>query len=140
MAKDKQQGGPQQGGPHQGGPHQGGPHQGGSATLIREEPAKKTTVASVLAPIVPVTKTTPTRPLSAEPARRTDPVTALPFGRRNYALMLAGIGLILLGFFIMSLDKEEFGFGFLGLTLGPLVVMSGFVLEFFAILARPARV
>jgi hypothetical protein len=45
----------------------------------------------------------------------------------------------LLGFFIMSLDKEEFGFGFMGLTLGPIVVMSGFVLEFFAILARPSR-
>ena len=51
--------------------------------------------------------------------------------------MLAGIGIILAGFFIMSLDKEEFGFGFLGLTLGPIVVMSGFVLEFFAILTRP---
>lgn len=106
-----------------------------SATLIREEPAKKTTtvVAS------PVAKPAPIRPLIVEPTRRADPAAALPFGRRNYTLMLAGIGVILLGFFIMSLDKEEFGFGFLGLTLGPLVVMSGFVLEFFAILARPAR-
>ena len=111
--------------------------QGGSATLIREEPAKKTMVVS--APVVPVTKAAPTRPMAAEPMRRADPAAALPFGRRNYTLMLAGIGVILLGFFIMSLDKEEFGFGFLGLTLGPLVVMSGFVLEFFAILARPAR-
>jgi len=64
-------------------------------------------------------------------------VAALPFGRQNYTLMLAGIGIILAGFFIMSLDKEEFGFGFLGLTLGPIVVMAGFILEFFAILARP---
>lgn len=111
----------------------------GSATLTREEPTKKTTV--VPAPAAPVAKTvtTSTRPLSAEPTRRADPAAALPFGRRNYTLMLAGIGVILLGFFIMSLDKEEFGFGFLGLTLGPLVVMGGFVLEFFAILARPAR-
>lgn len=115
MAKDKQQ---------------------GSATLTREEPAKKTTVVAA-----PVVKPVPTRPLTTEPAtRRADPAAALPFGRRNYTLMLAGIGVILLGFFIMSLDKEEFGFGFLGLTLGPIVVMSGFVLEFFAILARPARV
>lgn len=110
---------------------------GGSATLTREEPAKKTTVVAESA--TPVTKPTPTRSLSAEPTRRVDPAAALPFGRRNYTLMLVGIGVILLGFFIMSLDKEEFGFGFLGLTLGPLVVMSGFVLEFFAILARPTR-
>jgi Protein of unknown function (DUF3098) len=116
MAKDKQYGGP--------------------ATLTREEPVKKATVAATAAP---VTKPVATRPLTTEPVRRTDPAAALPFGRRNYTLMLAGIGVILLGFFIMSLDKEEFGFGFLGLTLGPLVVMSGFMLEFFAILARPAR-
>ena len=122
MAKDKQQGGPQQ---------------GSSTMLIREEPAKKTMITPVSTSLV--AKVAPTRPLSAEPTRRADPAAALPFGRRNYMLMLAGIGVILLGFFIMSLDKEEFGFGFLGLTLGPLVVMSGFVLEFFAILNRPAR-
>lgn len=109
----------------------------GSATLTREEPAKKTTV--VTAPAVPIAKPVSTRPPFAEPTRRADPAATLPFGRRNYTLMLIGIGVILLGFFIMSLDKEEFGFGFLGLTLGPLVVMSGFVLEFFAILARPMR-
>ncbi len=53
--------------------------------------------------------------------------------------MVAGIVVILLGFFIMSLDKEEFGFGFLGLTLGPLTVISGFAIEFFAILTKPKQ-
>ena len=112
----------------------------GSATLPREVPAKKTAVTPTVAPkTVPVS----TRPTVVEPTpqRRFDrePVAsvALPFGRQNYVLMLIGIGTILAGFFIMSLDKEEFGFGFLGLTLGPIVVMSGFVLEFFAILTRP---
>jgi hypothetical protein len=62
---------------------------------------------------------------------------AMPFGAENYRLMAIGVAVILVGFFIMTLDKEEFGFGFLGLTLGPLVVISGFVLEFFAILKRP---
>ncbi len=61
---------------------------------------------------------------------------ALPFGKQNYTLMLVGIGLILTGFFTMTLDKEAFGFGFLGLTLGPILVMSGFVVEFFAILKK----
>ncbi|MCU0467066.1 MAG: DUF3098 domain-containing protein [Arcicella sp.] len=60
----------------------------------------------------------------------------LPFGKTNYTLMLAGIAIILVGFFVMSLDKEEFGFGFLGLTLGPIIVLAGFVLEFFAILKK----
>ena len=104
----------------------------GSATLVREEPAKKTTVA---VPVTPTPKAMPTRSSVVEPVRSS--AAALPFGRQNYTLMLIGIGVILAGFFIMSLDKEEFGFGFLGLTLGPIVVMSGFVLEFFAILARP---
>ena len=64
---------------------------------------------------------------------------ALPFGKENYTLLIAGVVIILAGFFIMSLDKEEFGFGFLGITLGPIVVMSGFVVEFFAILRTPSK-
>lgn len=61
---------------------------------------------------------------------------SLPFGKANYSLMLAGIATILIGFFIMSLDTNEFGFGFLGLTLGPVIVLSGFAVEFFAILKK----
>jgi len=64
---------------------------------------------------------------------------AFPFGKSNYTFMIIGIVLILGGFVIMSMDSEEFGFGVLGLTVGPLVVMAGFVVEFFAILRRPAN-
>ncbi|MTI29898.1 DUF3098 domain-containing protein [Xanthovirga aplysinae] len=60
----------------------------------------------------------------------------LPFGKKNYVLMLVGIFTLIVGFFIMTLDKEPFGFGFLGITLGPIVVMTGFIIEFFAILAN----
>ena len=37
----------------------------------------------------------------------------LPFAleRINYQIMLGGIALILIGFVVMSLDKEPFGFG-----------------------------
>ena len=96
--------------------------------MSREEPERKT-----ITPAQVVTKTVPVRSTISEPAR----TVALPFGRQNYVFMLIGIGTILAGFFIMSLDKEEFGFGFLGLTLGPIVVMAGFMIEFFAILTRP---
>jgi Protein of unknown function (DUF3098) len=61
----------------------------------------------------------------------------LPFGKTNYLLMLIGIAIIVLGFIIMSFDKAEFGFGFLGLTLGPLVIFFGFMFEFYALFKAP---
>jgi len=59
----------------------------------------------------------------------------LAFGKRNFILMLAGIATITIGFIIMTMDTEPHGFGFLGLTLGPIIVMLGFIIEFFAILS-----
>ncbi|MFP4091932.1 MAG: DUF3098 domain-containing protein [Cyclobacteriaceae bacterium] len=61
----------------------------------------------------------------------------LPFGRKNYILMLVGIAFLILGFTLMSLDSEDYGFGFLGITLGPITLMVGFIIEFFAILSKP---
>lgn len=61
----------------------------------------------------------------------------LPFGKKNYILMLVGVGILILGFTLMSLDGEDYGFGTLGLTIGPITVMIGFVVEFFAILSKP---
>jgi uncharacterized membrane protein HdeD (DUF308 family) len=61
----------------------------------------------------------------------------LPFGKKNYQLMIAGVLTLIVGFIIMSLDNEQHGFGFLGLTLGPIVVMTGFMIEIFAILHKP---
>jgi hypothetical protein len=63
----------------------------------------------------------------------------LAFGRQNYILMLAGIAVLIIGFIIMSMDKETFGFGALGLTVGPIIVMIGFIIEFFAILRKPNK-
>jgi hypothetical protein len=61
----------------------------------------------------------------------------LPFGKKNYTLMLIGIAILILGFILMSLDDQKYGFGTLGLTIGPLTVIVGFVVEFFAILSKP---
>jgi hypothetical protein len=63
----------------------------------------------------------------------------LPFGASNYKMMLIGLAVILIGFTVMSLDKEEFGFGTLGLTIGPFIVVIGFIVEFWAILRKPAN-
>lgn len=60
----------------------------------------------------------------------------LAFQKINYIIMLVGVVVLILGFFIMTLDTEPYGFGFLGLTLGPLTVLLGFAIEFVAILYR----
>ncbi len=63
----------------------------------------------------------------------------LAFQRINYIIMLVGIGVLIVGFTIMSLDTEMHGFGFLGLTLGPITVMIGFLIQFVAILYKPKK-
>ena len=61
----------------------------------------------------------------------------MPFGKKNYTLMIIGVAIIIVGFTIMSLDSEPQGFGFLGLTLGPIVTVAGFLFEIYAILHKP---
>jgi uncharacterized membrane protein HdeD (DUF308 family) len=63
----------------------------------------------------------------------------LPFGKKNYQLMIIGVVTLVVGFVIMSSDSEPHGFGFLGLTLGPMVVMAGFIIEILAILRKPTK-
>ncbi len=60
----------------------------------------------------------------------------LPFTRKNYQIMITGLLVLVLGLIIMTLDTEPYGFGFIGLTLGPLVVLTGFIIELVAILYR----
>lgn len=61
----------------------------------------------------------------------------LAFSKVNYIIMIAGIIVLALGFVIMTMDTEPYGFGFLGLTLGPIIVMFGFVIQFVAIFYKP---
>jgi hypothetical protein len=63
----------------------------------------------------------------------------LPFGKKNYQLMIIGMVVLIVGFTLMSLDTQPFGFGFLGLTLSPIIILTGFIIEFFAILHRPVK-
>jgi len=67
------------------------------------------------------------------------------FGPMNYKLMVAGVVIILIGFVLMtgggSEDPNVFNpeiFSFRRITLAPIVVLIGFVLEIFAILYKPS--
>ncbi len=59
------------------------------------------------------------------------------FGPRNYRLMGIGLALLAVGFVTMMFgDKNNYGEDFVGITLGPLLLIAGFLVEFAAILVR----
>ena len=69
--------------------------------------------------------------------------TDFAFGRVNYMIMLAGMGLILLGFILMagggSDDPKVFSeaiFSPVRITLAPLMVLAGFIVEIYAIVKK----
>lgn len=61
------------------------------------------------------------------------------FGPRNYRLMFIGLAFLVVGFFMMTLGKEAYGFDTISLTIGPVVLVIGFIIEFFAIMLRHKR-
>jgi hypothetical protein len=65
--------------------------------------------------------------------------TSFPFSKKNYLLLFLGLGLIVLGFVIMGMDATPHGNGFMGLTLGPVITLSGFILEFYSIFAKSPK-
>jgi hypothetical protein len=66
----------------------------------------------------------------------TTPAPRFAFGPRNFRLMWLGLAVLAVGFITMMLDGADYGEGFLGLTLGPILLFVGFVIEFAAILVR----
>jgi hypothetical protein len=66
------------------------------------------------------------------------------FGKENYRLLLIGLALIVLGFLLMigggSKDPNVFSqdiFNFRRLTLAPILILAGYVVEIFAIMKKP---
>lgn len=67
----------------------------------------------------------------------------MPLTRKNYILLLAGFGIILLGFVLMagggSDSPDEFNYAMFSwrrITLAPILVIGGFVIEIYAIMRR----
>jgi Protein of unknown function (DUF3098) len=58
------------------------------------------------------------------------------FGPRNYRLMFIGLAVLAIGFFLMTTSKEQYGFGTVSMTVGPVMLVVGFIIEFFAIMVR----
>ena len=91
---------------------------------------------------------------AAQPAAATQPkpkatptASNLPFlfSKENYMIMVAGVIVVIIGFALMTgvandnpavFPKEEI-YSFRRITLAPIVVMIGFLIEVYAILKRP---
>jgi len=69
---------------------------------------------------------------------------AFAFGKENYRLLIIGLVVILVGFLLMigggSDDPAVFSediFSFRRMTLAPILVLAGYIIEIFAIMKKP---
>lgn len=76
--------------------------------------------------------------------KQTDMAAGFAFGQQNYKLLFIGLALILVGFLLMigggSDNPKEFSediFNFRRLTLAPILVLAGYVVEIYAIMKKP---
>jgi hypothetical protein len=77
-----------------------------------------------------------TRPNSQNKTVPVQASSAMLFGRRQFMPVLLGLAVIAIGFTCMALDPTPQGYGFLGLTLGPVLVLTGLMLPFFGIFRK----
>ena len=68
------------------------------------------------------------------------------FGKKNYQIMFVGLAFIIAGFILMSGgdtgDETSFNpeiFNFQRITLAPILILKGFVIEVFAIMYKPKK-
>lgn len=84
--------------------------------------------------------------MKKEQSKKTEPAQEdprMPLTRRNYILLAIGFAVILLGFVLMTGggcdSPDEFNYAMFSwrrITLAPILVVGGFVLEIYAILKR----
>lgn len=67
------------------------------------------------------------------------------FGKQNYVLMLAGLVVLAIGFFLMAggksadpnVFKPEEVYSTTRITVAPILIMAGFIIEIVAIMRKP---
>jgi len=67
------------------------------------------------------------------------------FGKENFRIMIAGIIVMTIGFFLMaggkSADPTKFNdneiYSTTRITIAPILILTGFIIEIFAIMKRP---
>jgi hypothetical protein len=77
--------------------------------------------------------------------QKKEPVRQGLFGKENYMMMLGGLIIMAIGFFLMaggkSADPNVFDdnevYSTTRITIAPLLIIAGFVIEIFAIMRRP---
>jgi len=67
--------------------------------------------------------------------RRRKEKKPMVFSALNYKILGAGVLLVIIGFTIMRLENEVYGF--ISLYIAPVVIMAGYITVVFAILKRP---
>ena len=82
----------------------------------------------------------PAQKVSAQPIKTGD----FAFGKENYYLLFIGLAFIAIGFILMigggSKDPKVFNpalFNFQHITLAPILVLVGYIIEIFAIMKKP---
>jgi len=56
-----------------------------------------------------------------------------PLDSKRIYILITGIIIMVIGLFIMTLDKEPFGFGLLGITVGPIIVLLGVFIPIYSL-------
>jgi Protein of unknown function (DUF3098) len=78
-------------------------------------------------------KNTPKK--TAEKITAPKEIHTFAFNKENYMLMIAGVVVLIIGFTLMAGTEDIFSTT--KLTIAPIVVVIGFIIEFFAIMRNP---
>ena len=103
------------------------------------------TIAKPQAPGTPAPKPTPTPAKGPSKYAQPKKEFTLLFGKENYMMMAGGVLLIFIGFMLMSggksADPHQFSYAeeysFTRITLSPIIILLGFILEVVAIMRKP---
>jgi hypothetical protein len=92
----------------------------------------------------PAPQKPPTPKVPNVPVQAAKKISEFAFGKENYRLLFIGLAFITVGFLLMigggSDDPNVFSpdiFDFRHITLAPILVLTGYVIEIFAIMKKP---